>query len=65
MTTEAQPVICDMIGCQEHATGEIQTGNEELIPVCELHRQGMFDSLLPKWRPLPPHSQNIIVDKPS
>jgi len=50
-------VICDMIGCQEHATGEVQIG-EEYIPLCELHRASEIERLTPKWRPLPPHSSN-------
>ena len=47
-------VLCDMLGCREHATGEVQTG-DEYIPLCELHRRAEMDRLTPKWRPLPPH----------
>jgi len=50
-------VLCDMIGCREHATGEVQIG-DEYIPLCELHRQAEMDRLTPKWRPLPPHPPN-------
>jgi len=50
-------VICDMLGCREHATGEVQVG-DEYIPLCELHRQAEMDRLTPKWRPLPPHPPN-------
>lgn len=46
-------VICDMIGCREHATGELQIG-DEYIPLCELHRMAEMDRLAPKWRPLTP-----------
>ncbi len=59
--TEARPysaVLCDMIGCYEHATGEVQTG-DEYIPLCELHRQAEMDRLTPKWRPLSPHPPQI------
>lgn len=47
-------VICDMIGCREHATGEIQI-DDEYIPLCELHRQSEMNRLMPKWRTLPTH----------
>lgn len=50
-------VLCDMLGCREHATGEVQTG-DEYIPLCELHRQSEMERLAPKWRPLPPHPPN-------
>ena len=42
-----------MLGCHEHATGEVQIG-DKYTPMCELHRQAEMDSLPPKWRPLPP-----------
>lgn len=50
-------VVCDMLGCCEHATGELQIG-DEYIPLCEMHRQPEIDNLTPKWRPLPPHPPN-------
>ena len=53
-------VFCDMLGCREHATGEVQVG-DEYIPLCELHRQAEMDRLMPKWRPLPPHPHNSGV----
>lgn len=56
-------VLCDMLGCHEHATGEVQTG-DEYIPLCELHRQAEMDRLTPKWRPLPPHPPNV-KDQPT
>ena len=64
-TSEAQlraahcsAVICDMLGCQQHATGEVQIG-DEYIPLCELHRKAEMDRLTPKWRPLPPPPPNV------
>lgn len=50
-------VICDMLGCRERATGEVQIG-DEYIPLCELHRKSGMDMLTPKWIPLPPHPPN-------
>ena len=50
-------VLCDMLGCREHATGEVQVG-DEYIPMCEQHRQVETERLMPKWRPLPPHQPN-------
>lgn len=50
-------VLCDMLGCREHATGEVQIG-DEYIPLCELHRKAEMDRLTPRWRPLPPHPPN-------
>lgn len=55
-------VICDMIGCREHATGEVQVG-DEYIPLCELHRLAEMDRLMPKWRPLPPHPPNDKISE--
>lgn len=49
-------VLCDMLGCHEHATGELLVG-EELIPLCELHRRAEAERLMPKWRPLPSQSK--------
>lgn len=53
-------VLCDMIGCREHATGEVQIG-DEYIPLCEIHRKAEMDRLTPRWRPLPPHPPNSVV----
>lgn len=54
-------VLCDMIGCREHATGEVQIG-DEYIPLCEIHRKAEMDRLTPRWRPLPPHPPNTQAD---
>lgn len=56
-------VLCDMLGCREHATGEVQVG-DEYIPLCELHRQSEMERLIPKWRPLPPHPPNSDYTTP-
>ena len=56
-------VTCDMLGCREHATGEVQIG-DEYIPLCELHRKAEMDRLTPKWRPLPPHPPNAGTQRP-